>query len=112
MKLVNFVKLERAAVLVLATAMIGVGPVLAQQTTTQEHQSTTTTTSTTSANGYDADAPVPASAHQLKKDERADRRQAKADKAERKLAKSDKMHNAEKKQDEADRAAANANNPY
>ncbi|HEY5382509.1 MAG TPA: hypothetical protein VIJ65_09655 [Acidobacteriaceae bacterium] len=103
-------KFERTATLALSLAITAF-PVLAQQSTTQSQQSTTTTT-TTSSDTPQGRVVGPESAHQLKKQQRADKKQAQADEAERKLAKSDKMHKAEKKQSQADAAADRANNPY
>ena len=103
----KFLKPETLSVLAAAIA-ISAGPALAQST--QQQQTTTQTTTTTSAT---ASAPVePVTHHQLKKDEHADKAQAKADKAEAKAADSKKVREADQKQDQADRAAAKANSPY
>lgn len=100
-------KVERIAILATALALCAT-PVLAQEQTTQQTTQTTTTTNAT------ASGPVeePVTHHQLKKDERADKAQAKADHDEAKAANSKKVRKADQKQDEADRAAAKANSPY
>jgi hypothetical protein len=108
----RFLKLDHAAILA-ATLAFCATPVLAQNTTQQSQTTTTTTNSSTTNSSVPQDRVIgPESAHQLKKNERADKAQKKADKAERKLAKSDKMHDAQKKQAQADHAADHANDPY
>jgi hypothetical protein len=98
-------KFERASILALALS-IGALPLMAQQQTTQQQTTTTTTSATASGPGE------PVTHHQLKKNERADKAQAKADHDEAKAVDSHKVRKADEKQDEADRAAAKANNPY
>ena len=100
-------KIERTAIFAVALA-IGAAPMFAQEATQQTTQTTTTTSAT-------ASGPVveqPATHHQLKKDERADKDQSKADAAEAKAANSKKVRKADDKQDQADRSAAKADSPY
>jgi hypothetical protein len=100
-------RFERASILALALS-IGALPAIAQQQTTQQERTTTTTTTSATAS-----APgEPVTHHQLKKDEHADKAQAKADHDEAKAVNSHKVRKADQKQDEADRAAAKANSPY